>query len=69
MQESLTWLPVPRKEQNRFLWGGNLNTSPWMYFHPVSSWSSSTATTTAAQQVQMIHSLLTTGCTSLVLIE
>jgi len=32
--------PLPRTAQKRDLCGGNLNTSPWIYFHPVSSCSS-----------------------------
>ena len=34
------WLPVPTHAQNSDRCGGKRNTSPWMYFHPVSSWSS-----------------------------
>jgi hypothetical protein len=35
-----SWVPEPREAANRDLYLGYLNTSPWMYFHPVSSWSS-----------------------------
>lgn len=34
------WVPVPTHAQNSDRCGGKRNTSPWMYFHPVSSWSS-----------------------------
>ena len=39
----LTWKPLPTKAQKRFLLGGKRNTSPWMFFQPDSSVSSSTA--------------------------
>lgn len=35
-----SWVPEPRAAAKRDLYLGYLNTSPWMYFHPVSSWSS-----------------------------
>ena len=34
------WVPVPTHAQNSDRCGGKRNTSPWMYFHPVSSVSS-----------------------------
>lgn len=35
-----SWVPEPRQAAKRDLCFGYLNTSPCMYFHPVSSWSS-----------------------------
>lgn len=35
-----SWEPEPRAAANTDLYFGYLKTSPWMYFHPVSSWSS-----------------------------
>ena len=33
-------VPEPRHAEKSDLFFGNLKTSPWIYFHPVSSWSS-----------------------------
>ena len=41
------WVPDPSAAANRDLNLGNLNTSPWIYFHPVSSWSSADSSSCA----------------------
>ena len=45
-----SWLPVPTKAQKTLRYGGKRKTSPWMYFQPVSSWSSP-----AANQVAVVR--------------
>lgn len=40
-------VPHPSAAANRELCFGNLKTSPWMYFHPVSSWSSAVSSSWA----------------------
>ena len=37
------WVPVPTQALNKDNRGGNLKTSPWMYFQPVSSSSAATS--------------------------
>lgn len=38
---------LPNIAQNRFLWGGNRKTSVWMIFHPFSSESSASASSSS----------------------
>jgi hypothetical protein len=38
---------VPRAAENKDLFLGNRKTSPWIYFHPDSSWSSAASSSWA----------------------